>query len=137
MFEVFDKKAYSSDTGALNFNEAKAALEQLYDGSSEDRRFLLRLLVLYTYNDIYRYVPAGTTVKHDENRPFFIENCRAMTEMAEAGGTLRAELFREIGDFEMCLQTLDSLAPAVGYESSVRERIRDKALNSDSTVFIL
>lgn len=134
---VFDRNGFSNDTGALSFPEAREALEQLYGSSSDERRFLLRLLVLHTYNDKYGRAPRRYAGEDDTDRAYFIQNCRAMTEMAQTNGTLKAELFREIGDFEMCLRTLDSLGPAEGYENSVRGRIREKALQSDSKVFML
>ena len=40
-------------TGELNFEEAREALEQLYESSDEKRRFILRLYVLYAFNDMY------------------------------------------------------------------------------------
>lgn len=129
-------KNSSSDTGTLCFSEAREALEQLYDSSSDERRFVLRLYVLYAYNDEYgRNVGIG--LLEDEVRPFFIENCLALAEMPQTSGTLKAELYREVGDFGKCLQTLDSLAPAEDYEQSVRERIHEKALQGDAKVFKL
>lgn len=126
---------YSCDTGTLNFTEAREALVELYDRSTPDRQFTLRLYVLYAFNDKFGR-KEGETPSEDDLQ-FFKENCLAMTGMSQTNGTLKAELYREIGDFNKCLQTLDTLEPAEDYEQSVRDRIREKALQGDSKVFKL
>ena len=52
-------------TGELNFEEAREALEQLYESSNEQRRFVLRLYVLYAFND--KYLDSLEPVKDYEN----------------------------------------------------------------------
>ena len=44
---------------------------------------------------------------------------------------------REIGEFEQCVQYLDSIEPVTGYENEVREQIRKRALDGDRMVFQL
>ena len=87
-------------TGELNFQQAKEALEQLYELSDEDRRFTLRMYVLYAFNDMY-----GRNGLHylqdSEDYLYFVENCREMIKMAQTDVTLRAELYREIGEFDL------------------------------------
>jgi hypothetical protein len=51
--------------------------------------------------------------------------------------TLRAELYREIGEFDQCVKYLDSLEPVSGYENEVRVKIRERALAEDRMVFAL
>ena len=72
-----------------------------------------------------------------EDYMYFIENCREMIKMEQTNSTLRAELYREIGEFDQCVQYLDSLEPAGEYENQVREQIRHRALNRDRMVFEL
>lgn len=50
---ILTYKLKSMKTGELNFEEAREALEQLYESSNEQRRFVLRLYVLYAFNDKY------------------------------------------------------------------------------------
>lgn len=123
-------------TGDLNFEEARAALEQLYELSNEKRRFILRLYVLYAFND--KYGREGLKYLLDcEDYLYFVENCREMIKMEQTNSTLRAELYREIGEFDRCVQYLDSLEPAGEYENQVREQIRQRALDQDRMVFAL
>jgi hypothetical protein len=123
-------------TGDLNFEEAREALEQLYESSNEKRRFILRLYVLYAFND--KYGREGLKYLLDcEDYLYFVENCREMIKMEQTNSTLRAELYREIGEFDRCVQYLDSLEPAGEYENQVREQIRQRALDQDRMVFAL
>ena len=126
----------SMRTGDLNFEEARDALEQLYESSNEKRRFILRLYVLYAFND--KYGREGLKYLLDcEDYLYFVENCREMIKMDQTNSTLRAELYREIGEFDQCVQYLDSLEPAAEYENQVREQIRQRALDQDRMVFAL
>jgi hypothetical protein len=123
-------------TGILNFQEAREALEQLYESSDEKRRFILRLYVLYAYNDMYGrsgVIPLDAS----EDQLFFEENCREMIKMERTIPTLRAELYREIGEFDKCIEYLDSLEPASEHENKVRDLIKERALIGDRTVFRL
>ena len=123
-------------TGDLNFEEAREALEQLYESSNEKRRFILRLYVLYAFND--KYGREGLKYLLDcEDYLYFVEHCREMIKMEQTNSTLRAELYREIGEFDQCVQYLDSLEPAGEYENQVREQIRQRALDQDRMVFAL
>jgi flagellar motor component MotA len=123
-------------TGELNYQEAREALEQLYESANADRRFVLRIYVLYAFND--EYARKGLKYLEDsEDYRYFVENCREMIKMSQTNPTLRAELYREIGEFEQCVQYLDSIEPVTGYENEVREQIRKRALDGDRMVFQL
>ena len=123
-------------TGTLNFQEAREALEQLYESSDLKRRFTLRLYVLYAYNDMYGR-SGVIPLDGSEDQLFFEENCREMIRMERTIPTLRAELYREIGEFDKCVEYLDSLEPAGEHENNVRELIKERALIGDRTVFRL
>ena len=123
-------------TGTLNFQEAREALEQLYESSDLKRRFTLRLYVLYAYNDMYGR-SGVIPLDGSEDQLFFEENCREMIKMERTIPTLRAELYREIGEFDKCVEYLDSLEPAGEHENKVRELIKERALIGDRTVFRL
>lgn len=121
-------------TGELNFQEAKEALEQLYEASNEERRLTLRMYVLYAFNDMYGR--KGLLYELDsEDYKYFVENCRELIKMEKIDKTLRAELYREIGDFDQCLAYLDTLEPGTEVESKVRDMIRQRALERDRMVF--
>lgn len=125
------------ETGELDFYEMREAFRQRYEQADSKRRFLLRMYVLYSYNDMfYRYAnelaPVSPT---EEDRAFFEENCRELIRMEQTDDTLKAELMRESGDFQGCVDFLERLGPADEYELKVREKIDDRACINDSTVF--
>ena len=122
--------------GHLNFEEAREALDQLYESSNEERRFILRLYVLYAFNDKYIRRGHQHTCKSDDYK-YFVENCKEMLKMPQTIPTLRAELYREMGEFEKCIEYLDTLEPAGEHENKVREKIREKALNRNLFAFRL
>ena len=91
---------------------------------------------VYAFND--EYGRKGLKYLEDsEDYRYFVENCREMIKMSQTNPTLRAELYREIGEFEQCVQYLDSIEPVTGYENEVREQIRKRALDGDRMVFQL
>ena len=111
-------------------------MEQLYESSDLKRRFTLRLYVLYAYNDMYGR-SGVIPLDGSDDQLFFEENCREMIRMERTIPTLRAELYREIGEFDKCVEYLDSLEPAGEHENKVRELIKERALIGDRTVFRL
>ena len=122
------------ETGTLNFQEAREAYEQLYESSNDSRRFTLRMYILYAFND--EYGRAGLVhLEDDENYLFFKENCKELMKMKQMNPTLRAELYREIGEFEECINYLDSLKPTGNFEDEVRSLIKGQAEIGNPTVF--
>lgn len=105
----------------------------LYDESDEDRRFTLRTYVVYAYNDKYCRVSDETPT--DIEAMLFKNNCLKLAEMTMTEGTFKAELFREAGEFQLCIDTLDSLSPTEEFEMKVRDLIREHAENEDAKVF--
>ena len=124
------------DTGHLDFDELREAYNQLYESASEDRKFILRLNVLYAFND--KYVRQGVaSIDSGDDWEFFVDNCKSMLKMEKTIPTLRAELYREIGEFEQCVKYLDTIEPAGEFENKVRDMIRERALSGNRDVFRL
>ena len=126
----------SMNTGHLDFDELREAYVQLYESASEDKKFALRLNILYSFNDMYGR-KGISTIDSGDAWEFFVDNCRSMLKMEKTIPTLRAELYREIGEFEQCVQYLDSLESAGKFENEVRNTIRERALSGDRDVFRL
>ena len=119
----------------LSFTQAKEAFEQLHSSSNEKRILELRMHILYGYNDAYgRY---DDTEPSKEDYLYFEANCRELIKTESISKTLKAELYREIGEFNKCLSLLDSLSPTNGYEDVVRKQIRAQAQSGNQKVFQL
>lgn len=118
----------------LTFAEAKEAMAQLYEISNEEKRYILRKHVLYGYNDIYSR-ESICELPSEEDREFFIENCKELIKMPQTRETLKAELYREIKEFETCIEYLDSITTDDPKEQSIRNQIREKAMDRELGVF--
>ena len=129
-------KGFTMDTGHLSYQELREAFMQLYESATEDQKYVLHLNILYSYNDRYRK-DGSAEVEFGEEYDFFVQNCQMLLKMNRVIPTLCAELYREIGEFEQCVQYLDSIEPVTGYENEVREQIRKRALDGDRMVFQL
>ena len=130
------ERSFSMDTGHLGFDELREAYNQLYESASEDRKFILRLNLLYAFND--KYVRQGVaSIDSGDDWEFFVDNCKSMLKMEKTIPTLRAELYREIGEFEQCVKYLDTIEPAGEFENKVRDMIRERALSGNRDVFRL
>jgi hypothetical protein len=116
-------------TGDLNFEEAREALEQLYESSNEKRRFILRLYVLYAFND--KYGREGLKYLLDcEDYLYFVENCREMIKMEQTNSTLRAELYREIGEFDQCWKSPVCVTPEAQVPLTLESKFRMTPIKS-------
>jgi len=120
-------------TGRLDFHQAKEACEQLISKATEAQAFTLRMLVLYSFNDMLRIDEAQQADNTDKE--YFISNCRALLQMPKTNDTLKAELYREMGEFSKCLEVLSAASECKEYEGFVREEIRRRATQNDSKVF--
>lgn len=119
----------------LSFIQAKEAFEQLHSSSNEERILELRMHILYGYNDAYGR--SDDTEPSKEDFLYFEANCRELIKTESISKTLKAELYREIGEFDKCLSLLDSLSPTNGYEDIVRKQIRSQAQSGNQKVFQL
>ena len=132
--KFYIKKMKNRRTGHLTFSEAKEAIAQLYEISVANRKYLLRTHVLYGYNDIFERDDI-VEIPTEEDREYFIHNCKEMIKMPQTSDTLKAELYREIGEFDRCIEYLDTLTTDDPEEQLIRDQIRDKALNRTASVF--
>lgn len=118
----------------LTFAEAKEAMAQLYESADLQKRYILRTHVLYGYNDLFGR-GSICDLPSDEDQQYFIENCKELIKMPQTKETLRAELYREIKEFEKCIEYLESITTDDPKEQTIRNQIRENALNRVSWVF--
>ena len=95
---------YSFQTGDLPLEYLKQSLTQLQP--TDDDEHTLRFYILWAFNDRY-----GDMEQSDipaEEWEYHMDNIRHLLQM-NIDTMLRAELYREIGDFEQAIQILQSL----------------------------
>ena len=128
---------YSFKTGYLSFPEMKEAFIQLSKEGFTDIReeFDIRLMLHHAYNDYFsRGEAKGVATENDKS--LFQTNGMWLIENAISDDLLKAEYYREIGDFDNAINILNSITIEENefrrnVASSVRERIEKK----DTAVF--
>ena len=139
---------YSSGTGRLTFPEIREALLLLEEADLDnDKELTLRLEFLFRYNDAFRnyssdrYNPnpfERDTERSEADVKLHKENIKRLISLLDNEGDnkiLIADLYREAGMFGECLLTLENCSAENEFIEAIINRIREKALASDSTVF--
>lgn len=94
---------YGGGTGDLPLEYLKQALTQLQPTGNDEH--ILRINILWAFNDRY-----GNMEQSDipiEEWEYHVDNVHHLVQM-DIDALLRAELYREIGDFEQAIQILQS-----------------------------
>lgn len=135
--ERFNEEGFSLEIGMLTFQETKEAFAQISQEGFEnmDEEATLRMMVHHAYNDYYH-----RSEKHHEIPPgdwnMFVNNAKWLIDNAISNNLLKAEFYRETGDFDNAIASLDAGEP---YEDQflkhMADSIREKAENKDNCVF--
>lgn len=141
---------YSFDTGRLTFPEIKEALLLLEDsGLNRNNELVLRMEFLFRYNDAFRNYSTdrysrnpfeGDQERSETDVKLHKENIKRLISLIyseDDNKILVAELYREAGMFGECLIALENCSADNDFIKELTNRIREKALASDSTVFQL
>lgn len=118
----------------LNFSEYLAAFDLL-----ENPRTAC-FLALHSYNDLYREQRADEA-EEASNRAAFVELATKFLPLLDDANPedylLKAEIYRQIGSFNQCIEMLDARKPDNGYLDSVAAQIRAQAHAGNTRVFVL
>lgn len=130
---------YSFDQGNLSYEQATEALKQFDIPSlTKDQETILRLLFVHAYNDKYqREFVSKDNVPSNEEKELFADQVRRLLEIWETEPLVKAELYREIGDFERCISIIDALQPDEPLKQKIASQIRQFASEKKCTVFLL
>lgn len=130
---------YSFEQGNLSYEQAADALKQFNLSALEkDQEIILRLLFVHTFNDKYQreFVSKGDLPSEEEKIEFKKQVLRLL-DIWETEPLVKAELYREIGNFEQCLSILDTLQPDEPLKQKIASQIRQFAEEKKCTVFLL
>ena len=122
---------YGGDTGDLPLEYLKQALTQLQPTGNDEH--ILRINILWAFNDRY-----GDMEQSDipiEEWEYHVDNVHHLVQM-DIDALLRAELYREIGDFEQAIQILQSLEVEDQMKGLQRQLLR-QAQQHNRKVFVL
>lgn len=132
---IKEGNTYSDEEGWLSFDDAIEAFNALNDDERQQRLELLTIIIVWAFNDMIRdgeepsqeqYEVFKTMVSNNLKQPILSNN-----------ELLKAELYREIGDFDKCLAILGKFNPEDEFLADIRKRIMDKAQKQEDKVFVI
>lgn len=131
---IEDGKNYSMEEGWLNFKDAIKAKNEL-EFNTKEKMHDWTMIMVWAYNDITRIGNKPTHVQYE----IFKNNVSSMLEsyIFEDNVLLKAELYREIGKYEKCVEILENISFKEKFLSEIADKIRIKAKENNNKVFIL
>ncbi len=121
----------------INAIELEEALEQAFC-KTKDEEIIIRTMLLHRYNDLVRYDRSLDFSSYEEEKSLTnIGRLLALLTIDEENINrmlLRAELFREKGDFDYCIQTLQGLKTDSAFILKRIQKIYSQAKIKDSKV---
>lgn len=139
------------DTGRLTYNEIKEALVLLNDDSlTEDEKLGIRIEFLHRYNDAFREFEGNYIEMNEDKKPMKRDkkdqklhksNLTALIALLDKTDNndilLIAELYREGGNFDKCIEILSSYRPNDDYVRSFISKLMKKAEEKNDKVFLI
>lgn len=149
-FDEEEGAPFSPDTGRLSYQEMKEALSLLENDSlTINDRINIRLEFLHRYNDAFRDIKENHEIysddmsleRNDADWRLNQENIKALIALLNIDDNdntlLIAELYREAGYFESCLNTLKKYWTYSKYEKAFMEKLQMKAWEKDDRLFLI
>ena len=134
------EESFSFDFGNLSFEQTNDAFDELYNEKLEEGyKMQLLFLWLYKYNDKYggregENCPERCPESMTERRAAIVDtllDCQANNVL------LCAELYREIGEFDKCIELATPLADGEDFSAEVARKFIEHAKKHDTLVFQL
>lgn len=138
-----EKKLEYPTTGRLCYEEVKEALEFLLTLKLTPKEQLtVRSAFIHSYNDAFRNFGDGITEERSiDDRELHRKNLLSTIPLLDRGKIndtyLIAEFFREAGEFNSCIKTLEGFSTIKPYLKEIADIVLQKALCHDDMVFEL
>ncbi len=140
---------YCSETGDLSYPETVEAFDALIGSDiNREQQLELRIALVHSYNDAFRGTASrgydsedydGCDERSDEDHRRHHDNLLAAIPLLEQNGPdatpVIAEFYREAGQFDDCIKTLEEYRPTQQFLQRICADIRRHALDRDSRVF--
>lgn len=132
----YAKDSYSFDQGLLSYPEMKEAFIQLSEEGfvNEEEETKVRMMLHHAYNDYY-YRSYDNKEINAEDKTLFHENGSWLIDNLITGNVLKAEFYREIGEFEVAHDILESVEVEDGFLKRIMTQIQERVQNNDCRVF--
>lgn len=123
---------YSFEEGWLSFDEAVEAFHEL---NNQENLELLTIIIAWAFNDMLRADSEPSQEQYETFKIIVSNNLKQSIFMEDA--LLRAELHREIEEFDECLSVLSKYRPENDFIASIKKGIIKRAKNQDNKVFVI
>jgi len=136
--EANDKSCF--DLGTLSFDEMKEALQQFSEGGFADKNEEsgIRMMMFHTFNDFYYRNEDNNAISIDANDyQIFVEQGKWLIDNFITSNLLKAEFYREIGDFENAKICLSEVEEDDDFSKQIALSINEKIEANDTKVFLI
>lgn len=132
----YAKDSYTFDQGLLSYPEMKEAFIQLSEEGfvNEEEETKVRMMLHHAYNDYY-YRSYDNKEINAEDKTLFHENGSWLIDNLITGNVLKAEFYREIGEFEVAHDILESVEVEDEFLKRIMTQIQERVQNNDCRVF--
>ena len=132
----YAKDSYSFDQGLLSYPVMKEAFIQLSEEGfvNEEEETKVRMMLHHAYNDYY-YRSYDNKEINAEDKTLFHENGSWLIDNLITGNVLKAEFYREIGEFEVAHDILESVEVEDEFLKRIMTQIQERVQNNDCRVF--
>ena len=138
--EDTEKESFSFDFGNLSFEQADEAFDELYSEKTEKGyQSELLFMWLFKYNDKYGGRDGGNSTDRCPE-PIVKRHAAIVNTLLERQADnvlLCAELYREIGEFDKCIELATPLADGDDFSAEVARKFIEHAKKHDALVFQL
>lgn len=134
--EYDSEEDYSFETGYLQFPDMKEAFMQLSKEGFLDikEEYAVRFMLHHAYNDYFNRGEAkGDATENDKS--LFQTNGMWLIENAIPDDVMKAEYYREIGDFDNAIKVLNSITIEDDFRRNIASSVRERIEKKDSVVF--
>ena len=132
----YAKDGHSFDQGLLKYPEMKEAFYQLCEKGflNEKEEINVRMMLHHAYND-YHYRTEEQKVIDDEDKSLFHENGLWLIKNLITDNVMKAEFYREIGEFDTARSILDSITVEDEFLKHIVTAIKDRLEVNNCKVF--
>lgn len=135
--ERYEERFPSSSEKPLTYQQLKEAFVQFSaEGfGKEEEETGVRFMLHHAYNDYY--YREGKRPASEGERQFFHDNALWLIEHVLKEDLMKAEFYREIGEFETAQKILDTVEISGKFREEIAARIQSRINDRDCAVFLL
>lgn len=132
----YAKNGFSFKKGILTYPEMKEAFVQLLEEGFVDEKeeTRVRMMLHHAYNDYY-YRSDDNKEINAEDKKLFHENGTWLIDNLITDSMLKAEFYREIGEFEIAHKILESVEVKDDFNKRIVSQIQERLRNNDCRGF--